>query len=305
MAEDIRERTTLPLAVPFGIFAVILVIVFLFSRILLNVPRQVAVVVALMTALNILITCGIIAMRKVEGGTKFLLVLVIAVPVVLGGAAAAKIIKIKAPPAPPAPPAATVVLSAANTAYSTTSLTLSPGTATIDFKNMDTAPHNVHIYDGADASAPSVFMGNIVPPGGNATYNVTGLKDGSTYFFHCDVHPTQMTGKITVSSAGASAAGPVSSGPIFLSAANTQFNKQTITIAANKATTVMFHNADSSTHNFDIISGPPPYAKPATQPTPAAPSQSVTYNIPALPPGTYDFQCDFHPGSMKGTLTVQ
>lgn len=304
MAEDIRERTTLPLAVPFGIFAVILVIVFLFSRILLNVPRQVAVVVALMTALNILLTCGVIAMRKVEGGTKFLLVLVIAVPVVFGGAVAAKIIKVKGPPhhVPVAPP---VALSAANIAYSTTSLTLAPGDATIDFKNADTAPHNVHIYAGADATAPSVFMGNIVPPGGSATYKVTGLTAGSSYFFHCDVHPTQMMGTITVSSAAAAAGGPVESGPIFLSAANTQFNKDSITIAANKATTVNFHNGDSTTHNFDIISGPPPYQKPGTQPAPAAPSQSVTYNIPALPPGTYQFQCDFHPGSMKGTLTVQ
>ena len=47
MAEDIRERTTLPFGVPLGIFAVVAFVVFLFSRILLNVPRQVAVAVAL------------------------------------------------------------------------------------------------------------------------------------------------------------------------------------------------------------------------------------------------------------------
>ncbi len=304
MAEDIRDRTTLPLAVPLGILAVILSVVFLFSRILLNVPRQVAVVVALMTAVNILITCGVIAMRKVEGATKFLLVLVIAAPVVLGGAAAAKIIKIKEPVkvAPPAPP---VALSAKNIAYSTTSLALPAGNATIDFKNEDTPPHNVHIFDGADASAPTLFTGAIVPGGGSATYNVTGLKDGSSYFFHCDVHPTQMTGKITVSAAGAQAAGPVSSGPIFLGASNTQFNKSTFSIAANKGTQVIFHNGDSVPHNFNIISGPAPYAKPATQPAPASAGQTITYDIPALPAGTYDFQCDFHPGSMKGTVAVQ
>ena len=89
MAEDVRERTTLPLGVPLGIFAVVLVVVFLFSRILLNVPKQVAVVVALMTALNILVTCGIIAMRKVHGATVFALLLVISVPILIGGAAAA------------------------------------------------------------------------------------------------------------------------------------------------------------------------------------------------------------------------
>src|SRR5713226_613007 len=123
MAEDRRERTTLPLGVPFGIFAIMAIVVFLFSRILLNVPKQVAVAVALMTALNILVTCGIIAMRKVGGATTFLLLLVIAVPIVIGGAAAAKVFTVKLPAkiVPPPPP---VALSAQNTAFSTTSLTL-------------------------------------------------------------------------------------------------------------------------------------------------------------------------------------
>ncbi|TMK43888.1 MAG: hypothetical protein E6G66_14725 [Actinobacteria bacterium] len=151
MAEDIRERTPLPLGVPLGIFAVVILVVFLFSRILLNVPKPVAVVVALMTALNILVTCGIIAMRKVEGATVFALLLVISVPILIGGAAAAKVFTVKQPAkvVPPAPP---VALSAQNTAYSTTSLTLPPGEATIDFKNQDTVPHNVHLFDTSSAT---------------------------------------------------------------------------------------------------------------------------------------------------------
>src|SRR3979411_1010220 len=97
MAEDIRERTTLTLGVPLGIFAVGVFVVFLFSCILLNVPRHVAVPVALMTALNVLITCGIIALRKVEGATTFALLLVIAVPLVIGGSIGAKNITLKKP----------------------------------------------------------------------------------------------------------------------------------------------------------------------------------------------------------------
>lgn len=305
MAEDIRERTTLPLGVPLGIFAVVIFIVFLFSRILLNVPKQVAVVVALMTALNILITCGIIAMRKVQGATIFALLLVISVPILIGGAAAAKVFAIKEPAkiVPPPPP---VALSAQNTAYSTTSLTLAPGNATIDFKNQDTVPHNVHIFDGADANSPSVFVGQILPPGGNAQYKVTGLVAGKTYFFHCDVHPLQMTGKVTVAAPGTSAAGggTISTGPIQLGAANTAFAKTQLDIAANAPTKVVLKNGDSVPHNFDIVSGPPPYKKPDTQPTIAQAGTSVTYDIPGLPPGQYDFQCDIHPNSMKGTLTV-
>lgn len=303
MAEDIRDRTSLPFGVPFGILAVVAVLVFLFSRILLNVPRQVAVAVALMTALNILVTCGVIAMRKVEGGTAFVLVLVIALPVVIGGAAATKIIKVKVPakPVAQAPP---VAVSAKNIAFSTTSLTLPPGSATIDFKNEDTAPHNIHIFDGSSASAPSLFQGSIVTPGNSATYNVTGLKDGSTYFFHCDVHPTQMTGMVTVSSSASSAAGAVSSGPILLGAANIAFTKTQLDVAANTPITVNFSNGDSAPHNFDVVSGPAGYTKPSTQPEIAVPGAKVTYHIPALPAGTYNFQCDIHPNSMKGVLTV-
>ena len=302
MAEDIRERTTLPLGVPLGIFAVVLLVVFLFSRILLNVPKQVAVAVALMTALNILVTCAIIAMRKVEGATIFALLLVISVPILIGGAAAAKVFSVKEPAkvVPPAPP---VALSAQNTAYSTTSLTLSPGEATIDFKNQDTVPHNVHLFDGPDANSPSLFTGQIVPPGGSAQYKVTGLVAGKTYFFHCDVHPLQMTGKATVAAPGTAAAGSISTGPIQLGAANTAFAKTQLDIAANTPTKVILKNGDSVPHNFDIVSGPPPYQKPP-QPTIAQPGASVTYDIPGLPPGQYDFQCDIHPNSMKGTLTV-
>jgi plastocyanin len=303
MAEDIRERTTLPLGVPLGIFAVVLFVVFLFSRILLNVPKQVAVAVALMTALNILITCGIIAMRKVQGGVVFALLLVIAVPIVIGGAAAAKVFTVKLPAkvVPPPPP---VALSAQNTAFSTTSLTLPSGKATIDFKNQDTSPHNVHIFDGADATGASLFAGEIVNPGGSAQYKVTGLVAGKTYFFHCDVHPAQMTGKVTVAAPGTSAAGPISKGPIILGAANTAFAKTQLDIAANAPTKVILKNGDSVPHNFDVTSGPAPYKKPDAQPAIAQAGGSVTYDIPGLAPGQYEFQCDIHPNSMKGTLTV-
>lgn len=303
MSETARERTVLPLGVPLGIFAVILFAVFLFSRILLNVPRQVAVAVALMTALNILVTCGVLAVRKVQGGTAFALVLVIALPVIIGGAAAAKTFKVKGPAkvVAAAPP---VVLTAKDIAFSTSNLSLPAPDATIDFKNQDTVPHNVHIYDGADATAPTVFVGTVIPGGSSATYKVTGLKEGSTYFFHCDVHPTQMTGKVTAVAAGAAqAAGAVTTGPITISSANTLFNKTSLDIAANTPTTVTLRNADSVPHNFNLYSGPSGYTPPAA-PGPVQPGASETYKIPGLAAGTYKYRCDYHPSNMQGTLTV-
>src|SRR5207302_661055 len=81
--------------------------------------------------------------------------------------------------------------------------------------------------------SPSLFTGQIVPPGGSAQYKVTGLTAGKTYFFRCDVHPAQMTGKVTMAAPGTSAAGgTISKGPIILGAANTSFAKSQLDIAA-------------------------------------------------------------------------
>ncbi|GAC1361895.1 MAG: hypothetical protein NVSMB32_01560 [Actinomycetota bacterium] len=309
MEENVRERGVLPLFVPLGIFALMGLLVFSFSRILLNVPRQVAVAVALMTALNVLVTCYVISVRKVEGFTALLLVAVIAVPVVLGAGAASKIIEVKV--AEKAKEVAPVQFSAKGTAFSSDTLNLPAGTATIVFKNLDTAPHNIHIFGGPDAKSPSLFAGSIVTAGQSATYSVPGLKPGS-YFFRCDVHPAQMVGMAVVSagsgsgsSTEAGGSGAVTTGPIFLGASNTAFNKKDITVAAGAPITVNFHNGDSAPHNFDIVSGPAGYQKPATPPKIIQAGESIVYNIPGLPAGTYQFQCDVHAAQMKGTLTVK
>jgi plastocyanin len=317
MNESTRERALFPLATPLLIFAVMGGLVFLFSRILLNVPRPVAVAVALLTGVNIIVTCAVVSIRRIQGFAVFLLLLVIAIPVVLGGAAATNAITVhvtatKAPPPPP------VAISANNLAFSTKTLNLPAGTATIDFKNADTAPHNIEIFDGSDATAPSLFKGTVATPGTSVVYTVPGLKPG-TYFFHCDIHPTLMTGTVVVTAAGskssssyggsgssASSAGSTFSGSaLSITAANISFNTKTLTVPANAAATLTLDNKDTQPHNFDIISGPAGYTKPAAFPTVTQPGGTTTYNIPALPAGTYQFRCDIHPTQMTGTLTVQ
>jgi plastocyanin len=72
---------------------------------------------------------------------------------------------------------------------------------TIDFANQDpNVPHNMEIF--TDSSATSRLGGakdasDIVTGPGTATYKVDALKAG-TYFFHCDIHPTTMTGTFVV-----------------------------------------------------------------------------------------------------------
>ena len=215
--ETIRERAVLPLGVPLAIFAAVAAVVFLFSRILLNVPRQVAVAVALMTALNILVTCAVLALRRIQGFTALLLLAVIAVPIVLGGAAAAKVIKIKEPHAAAGAQAGAggatqggatqggggaiasgpISLSAVNIAFNKSSLDIAANTPTkVNFRNADTQPHNFHVFQGPPGFNPPA-QPPIADPGASASYDIPPLPAGA-YQFRCDLHPGSMLGKLTV-----------------------------------------------------------------------------------------------------------
>jgi plastocyanin len=68
---------------------------------------------------------------------------------------------------------------------------------TINFDNQDTGvPHNVAGF--TDSSATTVlFRGNVITGPAKESIKVDALKPG-TYYFHCDVHPTTMTGTLAV-----------------------------------------------------------------------------------------------------------
>lgn len=71
---------------------------------------------------------------------------------------------------------------------------------TIEFDNQDAGvPHNVVLYDGADATAPILSKGEADALTGPATesYAIDPLKPGS-YFFNCFFHPTTMVGALIV-----------------------------------------------------------------------------------------------------------
>jgi plastocyanin len=71
----------------------------------------------------------------------------------------------------------------------------------IEFDNQDAGtPHNIHIFAAdprKDPNARSLFTGDLLTGPGTATYLVQSLPAGR-YFFHCDVHPTQMVGGFVV-----------------------------------------------------------------------------------------------------------
>jgi plastocyanin len=80
------------------------------------------------------------------------------------------------------------------------------------------------------------------------------------------------------------------------------FSTSSLSAPAGEPFQVAFDNRESAPHNVaiyrddsatDQVFGSEPFSGPAV----------VTYDVPALPAGTYFFRCDVHP-DMAGTLTA-
>ncbi len=93
----------------------------------------------------------------------------------------------------------TVNISAKNIAFSTNKITVPAGAhVSIVFNNQDNGiPHNVSVYTDSSAQT-SLFIGQIITGPATMTYTFTAPTQPGTYFFRCDVHPTQMTGQFIV-----------------------------------------------------------------------------------------------------------
>ena len=72
-------------------------------------------------------------------------------------------------------------------------------TFTIAFDNKDATIHNVDIYtsQGGSHLAGANGASDVVSGPASTTYNVPALQAG-TYYFQCDIHPTQMFGTFVV-----------------------------------------------------------------------------------------------------------
>jgi plastocyanin len=64
-------------------------------------------------------------------------------------------------------------------------------------------PHNWHVFNGPDSSAPTLAETQIITgPGTSDSATFTAPTQPGDYFFWCDVHPTIMTGTFVVTSGG-------------------------------------------------------------------------------------------------------
>ena len=297
-----RDRLILPVVVPVGALAVIVAVLYLFSRILLTLSDHGATAVALTVASAVLIS-GTVAFTRphVRTSTLGLMVgLVAGIAMVAGGVA----ILAFRPPVVIATFQASVVApkDAITTGYATKQLSApSARPLMITFQNQDTGvSHNVDVTTDK-AGAQSLGAAPIVTGPATSTVGIRALAPG-TYYFHCDVHPTQMTGTITVGASSSSSTPTAPTGATEV-AQNIQFVNKTLSLPANQSTTITFENKDAGTpHNIHIFSDQA-YTKSEFQGALVTGPATQVYDVPALAPGTYYFRCDVHP-TMTGTVTV-
>ena len=116
-----------------------------------------------------------------------------------------------------------------------------------------------------------------------------------TYYFHCAVHPGTMFGTIDVGAGGG--------GGSTVTAKSLAFSTNEIDLPAGQATTLTFDNQDAGIpHNIAIYTDSSK-SKALFQGEQFPGVSSRPYDIPALDPGTYYFQCDVHT-TMNGTVVV-
>jgi plastocyanin len=200
---ELRERAILPVLIPLAAIVVTEIVVFSLSRVLLATGKTTAVVIALGTALAILIgSAAVAAGRRVR--TSSIVGLLVMLLIVAVGAGAVAFQRGPFYEREEAANLPEIDVTAKDLAFNTKTLELSPAGAVINFTNADTQPHNMAIYPGKDKLTEALFKGEITSGGQKATYKVGRIAPGE-YYFQCDVHPT-MNGKAIVEMGAGSAA---------------------------------------------------------------------------------------------------
>lgn len=294
MTKGPRERLLLPILIPVIALAVIGVVLFLFSRILLDVSHQAATAVALAVTVAIMAIAGYVSGReKLSTGSLWSMAgAVLGVGMLIGGVALLVgqphseegevpfVAMIVAPP------------DAVSVGFNVQTLTGPADEAfTVELRNDDVAPHNFTVFD-VEGGTELAAGPNIGGPGLTANTEVPALPAGE-YFFVCTLHPTTMTGTLSLSEGG---------GPVVV-AQDLAFDTDTIMLPPDVESTLTLDNQEAGvTHNIAIYTddtASEALFEGATFPGVA----SETYAVPPLAAGEYFFRCDVHP-DMNGTVVV-
>ena len=301
-----RESLLLPIAIPLGLLAGIGLVLWGFSRVLLRVEPKVATVTALLVAAAIVAIVAIAASQKRVTNGSLLTVVggVFGVAMLFSGAA----LLVGTASGEGGIEQVSVALAApkgaAATGFDLKTLSAPADTPfTIAFNNQDPGvQHDVVVASADPAKDPSAetFLDGEVITGPSAfDYEVPALP-AAEYHYFCMIHPTTMFGVLTV--AVGAEPGTGASGNV-ITAENLSFDRDTLSFPADTASTLTFQNNDAGTpHNVAIYTDESASDALFTGDLVTG-VDTATYEIPAMPAGSYYFHCDVHP-TMHGTVTV-
>ena len=294
MSAPPRERLLLPVLIPVIALALIGFVLFLFSRILLDVSHTTATVVALIVSAAVMAIAAYVSTREhiTQASLWSMAGAVLGVGMLIGGVAMLVgqpgpeeeepfVAQIAAPP------------DAATVGFEVQSLS-GPANEpfTVEFRNDDTQLHNFTVE--ADEGGEVLAAGPDIAGGGQtANTEVPSLAAGD-YFFVCTLHPTTMTGTLTLAEGGG--------GPIVV-AQDLAFDTDVISLPPDQETELTFDNEDAGVeHNIAIFTDDS--ASEALFTGATFPGVAIqTYTVPALAEGEYYFHCDVHT-NMSGTVEV-
>jgi plastocyanin len=299
-----RESLLLPILIPVGGLAVIVTVLFLFSRVLLAIKPNAATATALATAVGIMAVAAFVASRAHVTGAALggFLGAAAGIAMVAGGIAIAVIgppeLEVEPFHAELAAPEDAIDAGFATTEGQPTDTLVFEANAPVEleFKNDDPGlGHNVEIFDGPDASAPSLFDGAPITGPAETVYHIEPLAPGE-YFFHCRLHPdTAMAGTITVEKGA---------GSIQVVAKNTAFDVDEIQLPADAPSRITLDNQDPTEHNLSIYQDDSASGEPLLQFEPFVGPATKTVDVEPLAEGEYFFRCDVHP-TMSGRVVVR
>jgi hypothetical protein len=214
----VYDRLLLPLAIPLGVLAFALLVIYGLSRVYLTLPGSWATPLAAGIALGVLGVAWYFASHPAVPRWQItgVFVVVLGTLAIAGTAAGvyddqhAEVKSVESPTPASGTPTGNRLLEMADFDFFDSSgaknptISLPAGAVTIDLKNTGVATHNVHVSNASGVYAETICGKSSDPcskpvsiNGGESGTISLNLTPG-TYKYRCDFHPTQMLGTIEV-----------------------------------------------------------------------------------------------------------
>jgi plastocyanin len=203
------DRWFVPFFLPVGVFLIVGTVILLISQILLVVPEQIATPIALGLAVLILVAGSAAANSpKLSKGKIITLIALPAVILVVAGVTAGgyRFHTAQVEAAAEAQRAATATTTTpteitTDNLFSRVTLNVPVGQpVTLTLQNKGLNIHNWHVLAVRDPNGNDIAT-QLTQPGQQSTVSFV-ITTAGVYKYQCDVHPTEMTGQLTVKQPG-------------------------------------------------------------------------------------------------------